>query len=100
MGGSQSRAQQQPRNGKQSLTAVVERMVTDPQTPTPELLKLRNAVFAEKSAINKSQEQALRVVLDSIDKTQKAEESYQKLTKAIQSRSNTARRKISNTNKI
>lgn len=97
MGGSQSR-QKPSIKGDQQLHVLVERMVADPQTPTPELLKLRNTVFAQKSTINKSQDQALRMVLDSIAKTQKAEDSYFKLTKAIQARTNAARRKVSNTN--
>lgn len=99
MGGSQSRPQQSRNKGARDLHVLVERMVADPQTPTPELLKLRNTVFAQKSAINKSQDQALRVVLDSIGRTQKAEDSYQKLTKAIQARTNATRRKVSNTQK-
>jgi hypothetical protein len=98
MGGSQSRQKQQQTKGS-DLHVLVERMVADPQTPTPELLKLRNRVFAQKSAINKSQDQALRVVLDSIGKTQKSEDSYQKLTKAIQARTNATRRKVYNNQK-
>ena len=92
MGGSQSR-QSKP---TQDINLVVDRMITNPQTPVEDLLKLRDSVFAQKSAINKSQQRALRVVLDSIGQTQKAEDSYQKLTKAIRNKTNAARRKVSN----
>lgn len=92
MGGSQSRQ----RKPTQDINLVVDRMITNPQTPVEDLLKLRDSVFAQKSAINKSQQKALRVVLDSIGQTQKAEDSYQKLTKAIRNKTNASRRKVSN----
>lgn len=92
MGGSQSRQ----RKPTQDINLVVDRMITNPQTPVEDLLKLRDSVFAQKSAINKSQQRALRVVLDSIGQTQKAEDSYQKLTKAIRNKTNASRRKVSN----
>lgn len=93
MGGSQSSQRKTP---KGDINLVVDRMITNPQTPVEDLLKLRDSVFAQKSAINKSQQTALRVVLDSIGKTQKAEDSYQKLTKAIRNKTNESRRKVSN----
>lgn len=93
MGNSTSRGE------KQNMSAVVDKMLTDPQVPTTELIKLRDAVFAQKSMINKSQEQALRVVLESIDKTREANDSYQKLNRAIRSRTNSARARVSNSPK-
>lgn len=95
MGGSQSTS----RGEKSNMSAVVDKMLTDPQVPTTELIKLRDAVFTQKSMINKSQEQALRVVLESIDKTREANDSYQKLNRAIRSRTNSARARVSNSPK-
>ena len=92
MGGSQS-SQRKPQG---DINLVVDRMITNPQTSVEDLLKLRDSVFAQKSSINKSQQKALRVVLDSIGQTQKAEYSYQKLTKAIRNKTNASRRKVSN----
>lgn len=95
MGGTQSTRQQPPK--QPDMSVLVEKMITDPSVPTSELLKVRDAVFMQKSSINKSQEQALRVVLNSINKTQKAENDYKKLNKAIRNRTNTARSRVSGT---
>lgn len=95
MGGTQSTQQQPPK--QPDMSVLVDKMITDPSVPTSELLKVRDAVFMQKSSINKSQEQALRVVLNSINKTQKAENDYKKLNKAIRNRTNTARTRVSGT---
>lgn len=96
MGGSQSTQQQSKRP---DMSVIVDKMITDPSVPTTELLKMRDAIFTQKSTINKSQEEALRIVLDSIDQTKKANESYKRLNQAIRTRTNSARVRVSNRNK-
>ena len=96
MGGSQSTQQQTKRP---DMSVIVDKMITDPSVPTIELLKMRDAIFTQKSTINKSQEEALRIVLDSIDQTKKANESYKRLNQAIRTRTNSARVRVSNKNK-
>ena len=82
---------------KQSLTgSQIDKLLADPKTPTLALIKARNTVYKQKTEVSKYEQRALNTVLYSVERSRRADDQFKKLSRAINDRTSSTRRQISN----
>jgi len=77
----------------------VDNAMKNPDTPTAVLMQARNAVYQQKSTINKAQQKALNVVMNSIDRTKIADDQYTELSRVIKNRVRQSKNRVASSNR-